>query len=338
LSLALGAFFRRQMKRREFIRLLGGAAATWPLVARAQQPTLPVIGFLSSGSPRTFAQLLKAFQQGLREQGFVEGDNVAIAYRWAEGHLDELDALATELARDRVALIAATGGIRSAQAAKKATATIPIVFVLGFDPVQLRLVASVNKPGGNITGTTTITTELAPKRLSLLFNLDPGIQNAAILMNPRSISTDVEEKEVVAAAKATGRQIYVLKASSGSEIDVAFASAQQQARALVLSADPLFMTLRARIVGLAAKYKMPVMYPFREYVDDGGLMSYGPSLASAYREAGDYAGRILKGARPTELPILRPTKFELVINLKTAKALSLTVPPTLLATADEVID
>jgi putative ABC transport system substrate-binding protein len=326
------------MKRREFITLLGGAAATWPLVARAQQPTLPVIGFLSSGSPRTFAQFLKAFQQGLREQGFVEGDNVAIAYRWAEGHLDELDALATELARDRVALIAATGGTRSAQAAKKATATIPIVFVLGFDPVQLRLVASVNKPGGNITGTTTITTELAPKRLSLLFNLDPGIQNAAILMNPRSISTDVEEKEVVAAAKATGRQIYVLKASSGSEIDVAFASAQQQTRALVLSADPLFMTLRARIVGLAARYKMPVMYPFREYVDDGGLMSYGPSLASAYREAGDYAGRILKGARPTELPILRPTKFELVINLKTAKALSLTVPPTLLATADEVID
>ena len=182
------------MQRREFITLLGGAAAAWPLVARAQQPTLPVIGFLSSGSPRTFAQFLKAFQQGLREQGFVEGDNVAIAYRWAEGHLDELDALATELTRDRVALIAATGGTRSAQAAKKATATIPIVFVLGFDPVQLRLVASINKPGGNITGTTIITTELAPKRLSLLFNLDPGIQNAAILMNPGSIGTDVEEK------------------------------------------------------------------------------------------------------------------------------------------------
>ena len=327
------------MQRRNFITLLGGVAAAWPLIARAQQPTLPVIGFLSSGSPRTFAQFLKAFQQGLREQGFVEGNNVAIAYRWAEGHLDELDALATELTRDRVALIAATGGIRSAQAAKKATATIPIVFVLGFDPVQLRLVASINKPGGNITGTTTITTELAPKRLSLLFNLDPGIQNAAILMNPGSIGTDVEEKEVVAAARATGRQFFVLKASSGSEIDVAFASAfQQQARALVLSADPLFMTLRARIVGLAAKYKMPVMYPFREYVDDGGLMSYGPSLASAYREAGDYAGRILKGARPTELPVLQPTKFELVINLKTAKALNLTVPPTLLATADEVIE
>ena len=325
------------MRRREFIGFIGGAAA-WPLSARAQQPTLPVIGFLSSGSPRTFAQFLKAFQQGLREQGFIEADNVAIAYRWAEGHLDELDALATELTRDRVALIAATGGIRSAQAAKKATATIPIVFVLGFDPVQLRLVASINKPGGNITGTTIMATELAPKRLSLLFNLDPGIQNAAILMNPRSISTDVEEKEVVAAAKATGRQIYVLKASSGSEIDVAFASAQQQTRALVLSADPLFMTLRARIVGLAAKYKMPVMYPFREYVDDGGLMSYGPSLTSAYRAAGSYAGQILKGARPTELPVLQPTKFELVINLKTAKALNLTVPPTLLATADEVIE
>jgi putative ABC transport system substrate-binding protein len=326
------------MQRREFITLLGGAAAAWPLIARAQQATLPVIGFLSSGSPRTFAKFLKAFQQGLREQGFVEGDNVAIDYRWAEGHLDELDALATELTRERVALIAATGGIRSAQAAKKATATIPIVFVLGFDPVQLRLVASINKPGGNMTGTYINTTELGGKRLSLLFNLGSGIQNAAILMNPESIIADIEEKEV-AAAKAVGRQFFVLKARSGSEIDVAFASAfQQQAHALVLSADPLFMTLRAPIVGLAAKYKMPVMYPFREYVDDGGLMSYGPSLTSAYRAAGNYAGRILKGARPTELPVLQPTKFELVINLKTAKALGLTVPPSLIALADEVVE
>jgi putative tryptophan/tyrosine transport system substrate-binding protein len=328
------------MRRREFITLLGGAAAAaWPLAARAQQRTMPVIGFLSSGSPRTFVNFLKAFQAGLSEEGFVEARNVAIVYRWAEGHFDELDALATELVADGVAVIAATGGIRSAEAAKNATATIPIVFVIGFDPVKLRLVASFNKPGGNMTGTTIITTELATKRLNLLYDLDPSVRNVAFLVNPEAPSADAEIEEVIVAARNTRRPSFVLTASSINEIDAAFASAaEQQVRALMISADPLFMTRRAQLVGLAASHKMPVVYPFREFVDDGGLMSYGPSLASAYRRAGVYAGRILKGAKPGELPIELPSRFEFLINLKTARTLNLTIPPGLLALADEVIE
>ena len=328
------------MKRRTFITLLGGAAAAaWPLAARAQQRTMPVIGFLSSGSPRTFVNFLKAFQAGLSEEGFVEARNVAIVYRWAEGHFDELDALATELVADGVAVIAATGGIRSAEAAKNATATIPIVFVIGFDPVKLRLVASFNKPGGNMTGTTIITTELATKRLNLLYDLDPSVRNVAFLVNPEAPSADAEIEEVIVAARNTRRPSFVLTASSINEIDAAFASAaEQQVRALMISADPLFMTRRAQLVGLAASHKMPVVYPFREFVDDGGLMSYGPSLASAYRRAGVYAGRILKGAKPGELPIELPSRFEFLINLKTARTLNLTIPPGLLALADEVIE
>jgi putative tryptophan/tyrosine transport system substrate-binding protein len=326
------------MKRREFIMLLGGAAA-WPLAAHAQQPAMPLIGWLNSGTPRTFAKFLKAFQQGLREQGFVEGRNVTIEYRWAEGHFDELDALAAELVADGAALIAATGGARSAQAAKNATPTIPIVFVLGVDPVKLGLVATFNKPGGNITGMTIVTTELATKRLNLMYDLDPGIQNAAIVVNPESPTADVEIDSERVAADSTGRPFFVFKASSESEIDAAFASAvEQQVRALVISADPFFMTRRAQIVGLAANRRMLVMYPFREFVDDGGLMSYGPSLANAYHEAGVYAGRILNGAKPSELPIERPTVFEFLINLKTAKMLGLTIPAAVLAIADEVIE
>ena len=327
------------MRRREFIKLLGGAVAARPLAARAQQRTMPVIGFLSSGSPRTFVNFLKAFQAGLSEEGFVEARNVAIVYRWAEGHFDELDALATELVADGVAVIAATGGIRSAEAAKNATATIPIVFVIGFDPVKLRLVASFNKPGGNMTGTTIITTELATKRLNLLYDLDPSVRNVAFLVNPEAPSADAEIEEVIVAARNTRRPSFVLTASSINEIDAAFASAaEQQVRALMISADPLFMTRRAQLVGLAASHKMPVVYPFREFVDDGGLMSYGPSLASAYRRAGVYAGRILKGAKPGELPIELPSRFEFLINLKTARTLNLTIPPGLLALADEVIE
>jgi putative tryptophan/tyrosine transport system substrate-binding protein len=327
------------MRRREFITLLGGAAAAWPLAARAQQRTMPVIGFLSSGSPLTFVNFLKAFQAGLSEEGFVEARNVAIVYRWAEGHFDELDALATELVADGVAVIAATGGVRSAEAAKNATATIPIVFVIGFDRVKLRLVASFNKPGGNMTGTTIITTELATKRLNLLYDLDPSMRNVAFLVNPEAPSADAEIEEVVVAARNTRRPSFVLTASSINEIDAAFASAaEQQVRALMISADPLFMTRRAQLVGLAASHKMPVVYPFREFVDDGGLMSYGPSLASAYRRAGVYAGRILKGAKPGELPIELPSRFEFLINLKTARTLNLTIPPGLLALADEVIE
>ena len=326
------------MKRREFIILLGGAAA-WPLAAWAQQPATPVIGFLSSGSPRTFVNFLKAFQAGLSDEGFVERRNVAIVYRWAEGHFDELDALATELVAEGAAVIAATGGVRSAEAAKNATTTIPVVFVIGFDPVKLGLVASFNKPGGNLTGTTIITTELATKRLSLLYDLDPGMRNVAILVNPESMRADVEIENVIVAARDTGRPLFVLRASSISEIDAAFASlAEQQLRALIISAAPFFMTRRAQLVGLAASHKMPVVYPFREFVDDGGLMSYGPSLTSAYRRAGVYAGRILKGAKPGELPIESPSRFEFLINLKTAKTLNLTIPPGVLAIADEVIE
>ncbi|MGB8606229.1 ABC transporter substrate-binding protein [Bradyrhizobium sp.] len=326
------------MRRREFIMFLGGASAAWSLAAQAQR-TMPVVGFLNSGSPRAFAKFLKAFQTGLSEEGFVEGRNVAIVYRWAEGHFDELDAMATELVADGVALIAATGGTRSAKSAKSATTTIPIVFVLGFNPVDLGLVASFNKPGGNITGTTIITTEIAAKRLNLLYDLDPGMHNFAILVQPGSPGTAAEIEEVEVAARNTGRRVFVLKASSSGEIDAAFTSAiEKKVHALVISADPLFMNWRAQLVGLAASNKMPVMYPFREFVDDGGLMSYGPSLSSAYRHAGVYAGRILKGTKPGELPIELPATFELLINLKSAKTLGLTIPPGLLALANEVIE
>jgi putative tryptophan/tyrosine transport system substrate-binding protein len=326
-----------RISRRSFLAVLG-IAAMWPRKTRAQQRTMPVVGFLSSGSPRTFARFVKAFQEGLRQQGFVEGHNVAIDYRWAEGHFDELDALATELVTGRVDLIAATGGMRSAQAAKNATTTIPIVFVLGFDPVKLGLVASFNKPGGNITGTTVITTELAPKRLELLYDLDPGIRNVAILVNPESTSAEIEIENLRVAAEKTGRSSIPLKASSASEIDAAFASAVGKARALVVSADPFFMTRRAQLVGLAASRKIPVVYPFREFVDDGGLMSYGPNLTSAYLRAGLYAGRILKGTKPSDLAIELPTRFEFVINLKTVKTLGLTMPPGLLAIVDDAIE
>jgi putative tryptophan/tyrosine transport system substrate-binding protein len=316
-----------------------GVIAAGPLKSGAQQASHPVIGFLSSGSPRTFAKFLNAFQQGLTEMGFVEGQNISIIYRWAEGHFDELDALAAELASKPVAVIAATGGMRSAQAAKKANETIPIVTVLGFDPVKLGLVVSFNKPGGNLTGTTIITTELAPKRLSLLYHLDPGIQKVAILMNPESSSADVETENLVMAAQTTDRPLLVLKAKSDIEIDGAFASAAQQGvLGLLISADPLFMARRAQLVALATTYKLPVMYPFREFVDAGGLMSYGPNLASAYRVVGTYAGRVLRGTKPSDLPIQEPTKFNFLINLKTAKAQNIIVPPGLLSIVDETIE
>jgi len=264
---------------------------------------------------------------------------VTIEYRWAEGHFDELDTMAAELVVDGAALIAAAGGTRSAQAAKNSTPTIPIVFVLGVDPVKLGLVTTFNNPGGNITGLTIIANELVPKRLNLLYDLDPGIRNAAIVVSPESPTADVEIDSGRAAASNTGRPFFVFKASSEREIDAAFASAsEQQVHALVISPDPFFMTRRAQIVGLAANRKMLVMYAFREFVDDGGLMSYGPSLTDAYRQAGIYAGRILKGEKPADLPVMQPTKFDLIINLKTAKALGLTVPPNLLALADEVIE
>ena len=327
------------LRRRDFIKGVVTLPVVWPALAHAQQPAMSVIGWLSSGTPRTFSKFLKAFQQGLQEQGFVEGRNLAIKYQWAEGHFDDLDAMARELVADRVTLIAATGGTRSAQAAKNATATIPIVFVLGVDPVKLGLVTSFNKPDGNITGITIIANELATKRLKLLYDLDPGIRNAAFLVNPKSPTADVEIESEKSAAGSTGRPFFVLEAGSSGEIDTAFASAvEKQVRALVISPDPFFMTRRAQIVALAANYKMLVMYAFREFVDDGGLMSYGPSLASGYRVAGLYAGRILNGAKPGDLPVEAPVAFEFLINLKTAKTLGITIPSGLLAIADEVID
>ena len=324
--------------RRNFLGALCAASFS-PITATAQQRAFPLIGYLSSGSPRAFSKFLKAFQQGLTEAGFVDGRNLAIEYRWAEGHLDELDTLAAELAADRVAVIAATGGLRSVQAAKKATSTIPIVAVLGFDPVQLGLVESFNKPGGNITGTSIIANELGSKRLSLLYDLDPRIQKVALLVNPASLNADMEIQSVSAAARNAGRPFVALKAASSSEIDAAFAAAADQGvQEIILNPDPFFTTQRSRLIALAASHKIPVVYSFREFVDDGGLMSYGPSLALAYRVAGIYAGRILTGIKPGDLPIEIPTKFEFVINLKTAKMMDLNITPGLLAIADDTVE
>ena len=329
----------QSIKRREFISLLGGAAAAWPLAARAQQPAVPVIGFLSSGSPRAFATLVAAFRQGLSEQGYVEGRNVFIADRWAEGHYDELDGLANNLVRRRVRLIAATGGVVSAKAAMKATATIPILFVIGTDPVQLGLVASLSRPGGNATGASVFSTELAPKRLELLHALGPGIRRTAILVNPGSVTTDIETRDAIAAAQLLGHPLVVLKASTESEIDPAFGLAtQQQVSALLVSADPFFNTRRDHVVALAARHAIPVMYPWRDYVVAGGLMSYGTELTWGYHLIGQYAGRILKGEKPSDLPVQLPTRFNLVINLKTAQALGLDIPLNLLTLTDEVIE
>jgi putative tryptophan/tyrosine transport system substrate-binding protein len=326
------------LNRRNLLGVLA-LAPCWPRVTGAQQPTFPVVGFLSSGSPRAFTKFLKAFQQGLSEAGFVDGRNLAINYRWAEGHFDELDALAAELVADRVTVIAATGGLRSVQAAKKATATIPIVALLGFDPVKLGIVESFNKPGGNITGTTIIANELGPKRLSLLYDLGPGIQKVALLVNPASTNAELEIESVSAAAKNAGRPIVALKAGTTTEIDAAFAAATaQEVQGLILNPDPFFTTRRNQLVALAMTHKIPVVYSFREFVDDGGLMSYGPSLVLAYRVAGIYVGRILNGTKPGDLPIEVPTKFEFVINLKTAMTMGLNIPPGLLAIVDDTVE
>jgi ABC-type uncharacterized transport system substrate-binding protein len=326
------------MFRRRVLALLGGAAV-WPLAARAQQPALPVIGFLNSGSARTFAKFLAAFRQGLGEHGYVEGRNVWIDYRWAEGHYNELGALASELVQKQVNVIAATGGVVSAQAALKTTSTTPVVFVVGFDPVQLGLVKRINQPGGNATGASVFTTELTGKRLEMLSELASVIQKVGILTNPGSVTTELEIKDTVSAAKHTGHEISVFRASNESEIDAAFAAAaDQHVSGLLVSADPLFTTRRAQLVALAARHMIPAVYPWREYVEAGGLMSYGTELTWAYRQIGAYAGRILKGAQPHDLPVVLPTKFELVINLKTAKALGLNVSTKLLALADDAIE
>jgi ABC-type uncharacterized transport system substrate-binding protein len=327
------------MRRREFITLVGGAAAAWPLAARAQQ-VVPVIGFLHAGSLDTYVDELRAFHRGLKETGYVEGENVAIEYRWADNQIDRLPALAAELVRRPVALIAALGGSPSAFAAKAATATIPIVFNVGDDPVRLGLVASLARPGGNLTGNNIFTTEVSAKRLELLRELVPGAARVAVLVNPAIAATAASTvSDVEAAARATGLQIRVLNASNSREIDVAFATlGRERPDALLVGAGAPFTGRRVQLTQWAARLAIPAIYAFRQHAEVGGLMSYGASLRDVYRQVGIYAGRILKGAKPADLPVVQSTKLELVINAQTARMLGLDVPPQLLALADEVIE
>jgi len=327
------------MKRRKFITLLGGGAAAWPLAARAQQPTMPVIGFLSTRSPGESAGLVAAFRDGLRESGFVEGQNLVIAFRWAEGRYEQLRDLAAELVAMHVAVLMAAGGPPSALAAKAATSTIPIVFSAVYDPVQLDLVASLNRPGANITGMSSVASEMVAKSCQLLKEMVPTAAAIACLVNPTNPSAEIYSKEAVTVASALGIRVHVLNASTEQGLDEAFASlGGLGASGLVVPAEPFFFSQRDRIVALAARYAVAMIATFREYVVAGGLMSYGASLPDLYRQAGLYVGRVLKGAKPADLPVMQPTKFELTINLKTAKALGLQIPDKLLALADEVIE
>jgi ABC-type uncharacterized transport system substrate-binding protein len=327
------------MRRREFITLIGGAAAL-PLAARAQQPAMPVIGFLQQTSPDTLVDFLRAFRQGLKDVGYVEGENVAFESRSAENQIERLPELAAELVRRRVAVIASIGGPATASAAKAATTTIPIVFIVGEDPVRLGLVASLARPGGNVTGINFFISELAAKRLELLRELVPGVARVAVLLNPTEITiSESNLRDVETAARVMGLQIQVLNASTSREIDAAFATfGQERPDALFVSSSPFFTTRRVQMVHLATLHKVPTAYPGRQYADAGGLMSYGASLRDAFGQAGVYAGRILKGAKPADLPVVQASKFELVINAQTARMLGLAVPPMLLARADEVIE
>jgi putative ABC transport system substrate-binding protein len=326
--------------RREFITLLGGAAATWPLAARAQQPSMPVIGFLSPTSPNSRAELIAAFHQGLAEVGYVEGRNVAIEYRWAKDQNEQLPFMAADLVQRRVSVIVAIDGTAAALAAKAATSTIPIVFIVGADPVELGLVASLGRPGGNITGVGALAVGTAAKRLQLLHELVPAAAGIAFLRNPTNpYFSALETRELQAAATVLGVRLLLLNASSPHEIEVAFANlVAQRAGAFLLGTDPFFMTARDQLVALANRHTVPAIYPFREDAAAGGLVSYGASNRDAFRLVGDYTGRILSGDRPADLPVQQVTRIEMAINLKTANALGLTVPLPLLARADEVIE
>jgi putative tryptophan/tyrosine transport system substrate-binding protein len=327
------------IRRRDFLTLVGGAATGWPFMVRAQQPTLPVIGYLSSTSSGPYAPFVAAFQQGLKETGFVADQNVTIEYRWAEGQFDRLPALAADLVRRHVAIIAVGGGGVTALAAKDATSTIPIVFAFGSDPVKLGLVASLNRPGGNITGVSTIAVELGQKRLELLRDLLPKAVAIGFLMNPGSPNAAFDLTDMQLAASKLGQQLIVVYARDEGEIDTAFSDlVQQHAAALVVQPEPFLFSRRNQLVALAARYAIPALYFDRAFPTAGGLMSYGPDFREVNRQAGIYAGRILKGAKPTDLPVIQSTKIELVINLTAAKALRLELPATLLTFANEVIE
>jgi putative ABC transport system substrate-binding protein len=326
------------MKRREFIILLGGGVAAWPVAARAQQ-AIPVIGILNSASAGSRAARFAAFHQGLREAGYVEGQNVTIEYRFADDQHHRLPSLAVELVRRPVAVMVATGGPVAVLAAKSATATIPIVFTAVADPVKSGLVASLNRPGGNVTGTAGLTSELEPKRLELLHQLVPTAGVIGVLANPSRPNVDEQLKDVQAAARRIGRELVILRAGTDRDINTAFETlAQRRIGALLVTADPFFASRRAQIVALAARYAVAAVYQWREDAAAGGLMSYGADPIEMYRQAGVYTGRILKGEKPGDLPVMQPTKFELIINLKTARTLGLDIPPILLVRADEVIE
>jgi len=325
--------------RRKFLVMLGGAAAAWPLALRAQQAAMPVIGFLSGRSPGESESVEAAFRQGLKESGYAEGQNVHIAFRWAEGRYDRLPALLASLVDIRVAVIAAAGGQAVPLAAKAATSTIPIVFVSGEDPVKLGLVASLNRPGGSATGVSMFLSEMEAKRLALLHELVPTGTITGVIVNPSSPSIDTQLREINSAARALGRQIQIVNATNERELDAAFASlAQSKAGAVLIASNAYFTSRRDQIVALAAQRAIPAIYDQREFPMAGGLVSYGTNLSDSYRLMGVYTGKVLKGEKPTDLPVQQSTKFELVINLKTAKALGLDIPATVLARADEVIE
>jgi putative ABC transport system substrate-binding protein len=327
------------MNRRELIALAGAAAVAWPLGARAQQPTMPVIGYLHSDSPEPMAYVVAAFQKGLSETGYVEGHNVAIEYRWAEGQYERLPTLAADLVRRQVTVIVTPGSTPAAMAAKIATEAIPIVFLIGADPVRIGLVASLNRPGGNATGVSSFNAELGSKLLGLLHELLPTAARFAVLVNPKTETAEPLIKDTQAAAAAIGRQIEVVTVATHRDIPTAFADLVRRGTdGLLVHTDVLFSSRRVQIATLAARHAVPAIYPFREYTEVGGLMSYGTNRADNHRQAGVFTGRILKGEKPAHLPVQQPTRFEFVINLQTAKALGIDIPATLLARADEVIE